>query len=96
MERKTALWMKREDDRILEFLEAYGLASPDLIADEAFKKVSAGHVRERLEFLRYAGLVDLTGLESYELTEAGKRYLDGELNADHQPKPTVDRVLRGY
>lgn len=87
--------MKREDERILEFLEAYGLSSAGLIADEIFKKVSAGHVRERLEFLRYAGLVALTGIESYELTEAGKRYLDGELNASNQPTPTVDRVLRG-
>jgi Mn-dependent DtxR family transcriptional regulator len=87
--------MKREDERILEFLEAYGLSSAGLIADEIFKKVSGGHVRERLEFLRYAGLVALTGIESYELTEAGKRYLDGELNASNQPTPTVDRVLRG-
>ena len=96
MERKTAIWMTREDDRILEFLEVYGLASPSLIADEAFKKVSAGHVQERLEFLRCAGLADLSGLESYELTEAGKRYLQGELNANHQPTPTVDRVLKGH
>lgn len=88
--------MKREDDRIREFLEAYGLASSDLIAAEAFKKVSAGHVRGRLEFLRYAGLVDLTGLESYEITEAGGRYLQGELNANHQPTPTVERVFKGY
>jgi hypothetical protein len=92
MDRKNAHWMKREDDRILEFLDAYGLASPDLISREAFKKVSADHVRERLEFLRYAGLVDLSGLDSYELTDAGGRYLEGELNANHQPIPTSERV----
>jgi hypothetical protein len=94
MDRKNAYWMKREDDHILEFLDAYGLASPDLISSEAFKKVSAGHVRERLQFLRHAGLVALTGFESYELTEAGDRYLAGELNANHQPTPTANRTLK--
>jgi len=88
--------MKREDERILEFLDVYGLASPSLISDEVFKKVSAGHVRERLGFLRYAGLVTLTGYNSYELTGAGEQYLCGELNAAHQPTPTIDRVSRGY
>jgi hypothetical protein len=95
MDRKNARWMKREDDRILEFLDAYGLASASLISQEAFKKVSEGHVQERLELLHYAGLVALTGFSSYELTEAGRRYLEGELNANHQPTPTVDRVLKG-
>jgi hypothetical protein len=85
MNRKNAHWMKREDERILEFLNVYGLASPDLISSEVFRKVSSGHVRERLELLQYAGLVALTGCESYELTLAGKRYLRGELNASHQP-----------
>jgi len=88
--------MKREDERILEFLDAYGLATADLIADEVFKKVSASHVRERLGFLHYAGLVALTGHESYKLTEAGERYLCGELNARRQPTPTIRRVLKGY
>jgi Mn-dependent DtxR family transcriptional regulator len=96
MNRQNAHWMKREDERILEFLDAYGLASPSLIADEVFKKVSAGHVRERLELLRYAGLVALSGYNSYELTKDGKRYLRGELNANHQPTPTVEKVLKGY
>ena len=44
MDRQNAHWMKREDERILEFLEAYGLATPSLISEEAFRKVSPGHV----------------------------------------------------
>ena len=95
MNRQNAPWMKREDERILEFLDVYGLASPSLISDEVFKKVSARHVQERLAFLRYAGLVALTGAESYELTNAGKQYLNGQLNAAHQPTPTAYRVLKG-
>jgi len=86
--------MKREDDRILEFLESEGMASPELIAREAFKKVSPGHVEERLSMLQFAELVFRVGVSSYELTGAGHRYLSGQLDADHQPTPTVERVLK--
>ena len=93
MERESAWWMKREDERILEFLGEEGLAAPSLIADEAFRKVSPGHVRERLYLLQYASLVAQTGYKSYELTDAGERYLEGDLNANHQPFPRIGRVL---
>lgn len=86
--------MKREDDRILEFLESEGMASPELIAREAFRKVSAGHVKERLSMLQFAGLVFRVGTRSYELTGAGHRYLSGKLDADHLPTPTVDRIIK--
>ena len=86
--------MKREDERILEFLDAFGLASPSLISTEVFEKVSASHVKERLRMLRYAGLVVCSGWSSWELTTKGERYLAGELDMTHQPTPTVDRVLR--
>jgi len=95
MDRASAKWMKREDDRILELLEKEGLARPSLISRKAFGKVSPGHVSERLAMLRHTELVAKTGLSSYELTEAGQRYLGGELDAAHQPRPTVGRVLRG-
>ena len=94
-DRGTAEWMKREDERILEFLDENGLSSARLISNEVFEKVSAGHVSERLGMLQYAGLVTRTGLSSYELTEAGERYLAGDLDAAHQPTPNVDRALRG-
>ena len=86
--------MKREDERILEYLESEGMATADLIANEVFQSVSEGHVKERFAHLEYAGLIFRAGLESYELTEAGHRYLRGDLDADHLPTPTVDRVLR--
>lgn len=94
-ERQSADWMKREDERILEYLRENGRARPGLIASEVFEAIRPVHVGERLAYLRHAGLVDTSGLHSYELTEAGLRYLDGDLNAAHQPRPTVDRVLRG-
>jgi len=94
-DRQSADWMKREDERILEYIAEEGLASATLIAREVFEMVSAGHVSERLEMLRYAGLVARSGLSSYELTDAGRRYLSGDLDAAHQPTPTAGRVLRG-
>ena len=93
MERQSAEWMRREDERILEYLEENGLSSSRLISNEAFEKVSPGHVAERLERLRYARLVSRTGLTSYELTREGRWYLDGDLDAAHQPTPTTSRVF---
>lgn len=86
--------MKREDERILEYLEENGLASPTLISREVFESVSSGHVNERLAVMRDAQMVDCSGLNSFELCEAGQRYLDGDLDAEHLPTPSVDRVLK--
>ena len=93
-DRQSARWMKREDDRILEFLREEDLASHRLISREVFESVSPSHVAERLAMLEYAELVSCEGWESYELTSEEQMYLNGELDARHQPKPTVDRVLR--
>ena len=94
-DRQSARWMQREDDRILEFLREEGLATHRLISREVFESISPGTVAERLSMLEYAGLVCCgPGWESYELTEEGQMYLDGDLDARHQPTPTVDRVLR--
>ena len=86
--------MKREDERILEYLDREGWASPEMIAAQVFEKVSAGHVEERLGMLRYAGLVEEVWSGAYEITANGRRYLNEELDVRHQPTPTVDRVLR--
>lgn len=87
--------MTQQDDRILEFLAAEGWATPRLVAREASIHVSAGVVEERLHFLGYAGFVDRIHGDTYEITRWGHRYLDGDIDAAHQPRPTVDRVLRG-
>jgi hypothetical protein len=86
--------MKREDDRILEFLESEGMATAKLVTREVFQSISVGHVRERLSYLEYAGLVFRVGIESYELTGAGQKYLCGEIDADHLPRPTCTSVMR--
>ena len=94
MDRASADWMKREDERILEYLDDEGLSTARLISREAFKNIRPGHVTERLEKLRDAELVAKSGFSSYELTEEGQRYLAGDLDAAHQPTPNVRRVLR--
>ena len=87
MNRQSAEWMKREHERILEFLGSEDMAQPSLIADEVFRKVSAGHVSERLAKLEHAGLVHRVGMDSFDLTSEGERYLDGDLDAEYQPRP---------
>ncbi|WP_262175003.1 hypothetical protein [Haloarcula laminariae] len=87
--------MKREDDRILEYLDGEHWSTPSLIATDAFEQVSKGHVEERLLFLQHAELVAALHGDMYEITSEGRRYLDGELDASHQPTPTVERVLKG-
>jgi hypothetical protein len=93
--RQNAYWMKKEDDRILEILKEETWSSPKLIASRPSIDISEGHIRERLMFLWYAGLVYQIWDDGYEITSEGLRYLDGQLDASHQPWPTVDRVLRG-
>ncbi len=88
--------MKQQDDRILEYLRSEGMSSPELIEREASIDISAGHIEERLLMLWYAGFVAQLWSDTYEITSEGRRYLRGELDAEHQPTPTVDRVLRGY
>jgi hypothetical protein len=92
--RKNAYWMKAQDDRILEYLDREGWASPSLIESEASIDISEGHVEERLRMLCYAGLVAPIWSDAYEITAHGAMYLKGDLDVEHQPTPTVDRVLR--
>jgi len=95
MVRKNAHWMKAQDDRILEYLDRHGWVSPSLIASEASIDICAGHAEERLRMLQHAELVVPLWSDTYELTTLGALYLRGELDVEHQPRPTVDRVLRG-
>ena len=86
--------MKREDERILEYLDETGIATPALISREIFKSISPGHVEERLKMMEYAERVFCGGFESCEMTLTVKIYLNGQLDVSNRPTPTVDRVLR--
>ena len=92
--RRNAHWMKQQDDRILEYLDREGWATPAHIASEASIDISKGHVEERLLMLWYAGFIAPIWSDAYEITTVGMMYLDGDLDAQNQPTPSVDRVLR--
>jgi len=49
-----------------------------------FRKISPGHVAERLAKLEYAGLAYRAGTDSFDLTAEGERYLAGDLDAEYQ------------
>ncbi len=86
--------MTQIDDRILEYLAEEEWATPALVVREARLDVSAGFVRDRCRMLAFAGLVYEFHSDSFELTTWGRRYLDGKLDAQYQPTPTLDRVRK--
>jgi len=77
--RKRADWMVPSDDPILELLREHGNLTPQAIED--FGGPSAGHCQDRLRSLRNYGLVERISRGLYAITDAGRAYLDEELDA---------------
>ena len=78
--RKPADWMQMPtDDRILESLESGLRLTPAVIAENIDK--SRTHVSRRLSDLTDYGLVEKPKRGYYEITDLGREYLDGDLNA---------------
>jgi len=50
-------------------------------------------IRERCHLLTDANLIEPIHSEMYELTTWGRLYLEGEIDARHQPRPRPGRVL---
>ena len=92
--RKSAYWMEQIDERILEHLSENGWSKPRIMARERGFESSRGRIRERCKRLQYVAFVAPMHGEMYEITTWGLLYLDGEIDARHQPTPTVDRVLK--
>jgi predicted transcriptional regulator len=73
--------MNQTDDRILSLLEESGLMlSPAVIAVNL--DYSRGWVSKRLRKLLEAELVEKSESSYYKITEQGKQYLAGEIEAD--------------
>jgi len=87
--------MEQLDERILEHLREEDWSTPSVMASCPEFGASQGRIDERCRMLAYAGFVYAFHADMYELTTWGRLYLDGELDAHHQPTPSVDRVLRG-
>lgn len=86
--RRTAAWMQQVDDRILEFVRDEGWVTPKILAARPeFQHVSQARLRERCRWLVYAGLLAPISGDMVDLTSAGARYLDGDLDASNQPRP---------
>ena len=68
------------DDRILEVLESGFRFTPAVIAENIDK--SRTHVSRRLSDLTENGLVEKPKRGYYEITERGRDYLAGDLDAD--------------
>lgn len=87
--RRTAEWMQQVDDRILEYVEAEGWATPSILASRPeFQHASEARIRERFEWLVHAGLLAPISGDMVDITSEGRMYLEGELHAGHQPRPS--------
>jgi predicted transcriptional regulator len=73
--------MTQADERVLEFLHEKDIvASPTVIA--ANIDYTAEYISRRCRKLADAGLVQRVGPSNYRLTELGKRYLNGDVDAE--------------
>lgn len=82
-------WMTKSDPAILELFEETGLAMPPAVVSYNIEGVSHPTVKRRLPILRDKGLLrsvsDKRGY--YEISEQGRAYLAGELDADDLERP---------
>ncbi|WP_436924944.1 hypothetical protein [Halosimplex amylolyticum] len=93
-ERKSAHWMEQIDERILEYMDSEGWASPTILAQERGISASRGRIRDRFKTLQYAGLVVPIGDDMYDLTGDGILFLRGDIDARYRPKPTASKVFQ--
>jgi len=76
------------DDRILEHLNEEPWSSPRVMNSLSDFRASQARLAERCRMLTYAGLVAPISDDMYEITTWGMLYLDGEIDAAHQPRPS--------
>lgn len=74
-------WMNQTDDRIIELLDESGLElSPAVLAKNL--EYSRSWVSRRLSKLVKAELIEVNDGSYYQITEKGRAYLAGELDAE--------------
>jgi hypothetical protein len=79
--RLSADWMSIADDRILEFLHDAGPTTPTRMCENGRVRFSRQHINMRCKKLSAYGLLDELGNGVYAISEAGERYLGGDLDA---------------
>lgn len=84
--RYNAQWMVALDERILEFLDEYGNHQPAQVAEQ-LNELGAGmeyhpkYIGRRCRALSEAGLVMNIGNGVYSITDEGRAFLVGDLDA---------------
>jgi len=73
------------DDRILEIIRDSESGNATDIAKNKYVRVSRPTVTRRLSKLAEHGLLRELGNGVYIITEQGRQYLDGEIDADELP-----------
>ena len=88
--------MMQLDERILEHLAGEGWSTPGLMAQTRGFPSYEGVISDRCKRLRYAGLIEPVHGETYDVTVEGRLYLDGEIDARHQPHPMASAVFQRW
>lgn len=85
--RVPAGWMKPIDDRLLEYLDEEGTATPKSIADDERISYDRQYIGVRLRTLLEAGLVEKVGRGVYRISGEGREYLKGLRDLRGEPEP---------
>jgi hypothetical protein len=81
--------MTQVDDRILEYLQEEGMATPSCMARTFRFTASEGRIRARCWTLVEREMVAPFHRDLFEITRWGQAYLRGDLDAQYLPKYTI-------
>jgi hypothetical protein len=85
--RLSAEWMRKIDDRVLEYLEKDGPAPPAVMVQDDRLPFSRNYINKRLLLLKEIELVNEVGNGVYQLSGDGEKYLIGKVDLRDEPKP---------
>lgn len=80
--RKSASWMTIWDDRILEYVDEEGSATPKKLDESGFIHVSRSQISRRLRRLAEGSLLEHLGNGVYVITDEGEAYLEEQFDVD--------------
>lgn len=82
--RPLVSWMTKSDPIIIEFFGEAGIAMPPAVANYNLDGVSRSTLKRRLPVLVENGMLEKVDESKgyYEITDKGRAYLAGELDAD--------------
>lgn len=90
--RRSAEWMEQTDDRILEHIQEEGWSSPTIMVSLDSIEAPKGTLSDRCQMLSQAGFLAPIHEDMYELTTWGQQYLSGKIDAEHQPRPNIQKL----